>query len=435
MIGQQMCLDEHRRDHSLVSPTILGPNSSVFLAIREWKAAERESQYLGKRFLRLYKDPLQVWRRNSIDIEKKIRQRNKMAFSSKILILLNLSRENSSLQMSLQSLNNGDRRSALGMVDQLTDLISSVRISSSSVAFGVQIESSSVADNMSRYKHFDDELSAADLNEAAVLPELDVDEPHQLEFKPQLRNYSSNLTSGANRLHLSYWTIYLSRRTRLERYLLSLIVVLLLLLFLSFLRYSTRHKEKKPEELCLTSSCIQVSSAIASGLNQTINPCDDFHEFVCGRWIKTNIIPKGHSSWSTSKELSRKNIIILKGILEQTVSTDSPAVFNAEQEAIKFYRSCMNTTEIERLALEPLESFLQTTLNFTLKQWIAIDQNQTWQELFVVLTKTFSTKFGFSYLLPMSIGPDDKNSTWNTLHVSVNRPDVCLSGNVTFPTE
>lgn len=313
--------------------------------------------------------------------------------------------------MSLQSSKNSNERSALRMVDQLTDR----RAGISSDSF----PSTSVSDKMSRYKHFDEELTAADINEAAVLPELDVDEPHQLEFKPQLRNYSSNLASSSNRFHLNYWTIYLSRRTRLERYLLSLLVILFLLLFLIFLRDSFRREEEKPEQLCLTSSCIQVSSAIFAGMNRTINPCDDFHEFVCGRWMKTNIIPKGHSSWSTSKELSRKNIIILKSILEQTVNTDSSTVFNAEQEAIKFYRSCMNTSEIERRDLQPLTNFLQTNFNFTLKQWIDIDQNQTWQELFVSFTKILSIKYGFSYLLPISIGPDDKNSTWNTIHVSV----------------
>jgi hypothetical protein len=272
---------------------------------------------------------------------------------------------------------------------------------------------------MSRYKHFDDELSAADLNEAAVLPELDVDEPHQLEFKPQLRNYSSNTVLSINKFNLNYLKIYLSRRTRLERYLLVTLLLLLffmLVIFLTFVYH--QHDKKHPEELCLTPACVQVSSSIHSGMNYTTNPCDDFYEFVCGRWIKTNIIPKGHASWSTTKELSRKNLIILKSILEQSLTNNSSPVYNAENEAIRFYQSCMNITEIERLRIQPLERFLKENFNLTLNQWINIDQNQTWQDLFVFLTKTLSKKYGFSYLLPISIGPDDKNSSWNVMHVS-----------------
>ena len=272
---------------------------------------------------------------------------------------------------------------------------------------------------MSRYKHFDDELSPADINEAAVLPELDVDEPHQLEFKPQLRNYSSNSVLSINKFNLNYLKIYLSRRTRLERYLIVTILLLLFVMFVFFLTFFHRQHDKKyPEELCLTPACVQVSSSIYSGMNYSTNPCDDFYEYVCGRWIKTNIIPKGHSSWSTTKELSRKNILILKSILEQPLTNNSLSVLNAEQEAIKFYQSCMNITQIEKLNLQPLENFFKENFNLTINQWINIEQNQTWQDLFVFLTKILSKKFGFSYLLPIAIGPDDKNSTWNVVHVS-----------------
>jgi hypothetical protein len=273
---------------------------------------------------------------------------------------------------------------------------------------------------MSCYKHFDDELTTADINEAAVLPELDVDEPHQLEFKPQLRNYASNTLFSTNKFNINYLKVYFSRRSRLERYLIITNLFLLLISFFIFLTLFYRQQDKNHSEaICLTPACIQVSSSLYSGMNQTINPCENFYEFVCGRWIKTNIIPKGHSGWSTTKELSRKNLIILKSILEQqTIMENSLTVFNAEQEAIKFYQSCMNISEIERRQIQPLEKFFEENFNLTLNQWINIDQNQTWQDLFVMLTKVLSEKYGFSYLLPISIGPDDKNSTWNVIHVS-----------------
>ena len=273
---------------------------------------------------------------------------------------------------------------------------------------------------MSRYKHFDDELTAADINEAAVLPELDVDEPHQLEFKPQLRNYSSNTINSHNKFNLNYWKIFLLRRTRLERWLLLMIFFLLFLIFLICIS-TINHSPvvlKQPDEICLTPACIQLSASIYAGMNRSINPCEDFYEFTCGRWIKTNVIPKGHSGWSTTKELTRKNLIILKSILEGTESRNSSSGFNAEQEAIKFYQSCLNITEIERRQLQPLEDFFRENFNLTIEQWIHIDQNQTWSPLFLRLTKALLQKYGFSYLLPIAIGPDDKNSTWNVLHVS-----------------
>lgn len=274
--------------------------------------------------------------------------------------------------------------------------------------------------NMSRYKHFDDELSAGDIAEAAVLPELDVDEPHQLEFKPQLRNYAASTYSTASKLNLNYLKTYLEKRTRLERYLLSITMLLAFVVFVAgLILYYGQPEKKQPEQMCLTSACIEVSSTMHAGMNESVDPCDDFHEFVCGRWVKSNIIPKGYSSWSTTKELSRKNLILLRNILEQQPPADkSRSTFSAEYEAMKFYQSCMNISEIERQQIQPLERLFKETFNFTLKQWIDIDQNRTWEQLFVRFARTLSAKYGFSYLFPISIGPDDKNSTWNVLHVS-----------------
>jgi len=273
---------------------------------------------------------------------------------------------------------------------------------------------------MSRYKHFDDELSGAEIAEAAVLPELDVDEADHLEFKPQLRTYPSTTTVITKKFNFNSLKILFFQRTFLERFLLiSILILLSLLFFLSLTVVYHQHRLIPVEELCLTSACIQVSAAIHAGLNETADPCEDFYEFTCGRWAKTNVIPKGHSSWSTMKELSQKNIIILKGILEENIPnpSSSSSDFNAEYEAVKFYRSCLNLVEIENRQIEPLERFFKENFNFTIQQWIHIDQNRTWQEQFVAINNHLSKAFGFTYLLPFSIGPDDKNSSWNVLHV------------------
>lgn len=260
---------------------------------------------------------------------------------------------------------------------------------------------------MHRYRHFDDELESQNPTSPAILPEIEIDDPFQLEFSPRLQDYSSNSNK---------FKYFFSRRTRLELCLFLLIILLLIVLFTLTTISLHYPKSNSLNSICLTPSCIQVSYAISSGMNQSVDPCEDFHEFVCGRWIQNNIIPKGHSTWSITKELTEKNMIILKSILEQTSIS---LLFKAEQEAIKYYQSCMNITELERLQIQPLEEFFQDDLDFTLKKWIDLDKNQTWQELFVNLTKTISTKYDFSYILPISINSDEKNSTWNNIHVSL----------------
>jgi hypothetical protein len=258
---------------------------------------------------------------------------------------------------------------------------------------------------MHRYRHFDNEIDLNNTNSSAILPEIETDEPFQVEFSPQIQNYSLNVNK---------FKLFFSRRTHLERYLLFFIILLLIILSLTIIVSVSYHKKYSIHSLCLTSSCIEVSYSITSGMNKSIDPCEDFHEFVCGRWIRTNIIPKGHSVWSVIKELTQKNMIILKNILEQTSLS---LLSTAEQQAMKFYQSCMNTTEVERLQIQPLEEFFENKLNFTLQQWINLDKNRTWQELFIYFT-LLSNKYPLSYVLPIKIEPDEKNSTWNNIHVS-----------------
>ncbi|CAF1168465.1 unnamed protein product [Adineta steineri] len=258
---------------------------------------------------------------------------------------------------------------------------------------------------MHRYRHFDDVIDSNNIDSPAILPDNENDEAFQVEFNPHHNNYSSNFDK---------FKYCFSQRTRLERFLIYLVFILLFVLFFITLISLYHTKYYSPNTLCLTSSCIQISDRLSSGMNQSVDPCEDFHEFVCGNWMKKNIIPKGHSSWSTMKELLQKNKIILKNILEQTSIT---SISNLEQEAIKYYQSCMNISEIERLNTEPLENFFKNDLNFTIKQWIDLDKNQTWQQLFANLINMHPNKHDMSYILPVKVYPDEKNSTWNNIHI------------------
>jgi hypothetical protein len=237
---------------------------------------------------------------------------------------------------------------------------------------------------MHRYRHFDNEIDLNNTNSSAILPEVETDDPYQVEFSPQIQDYSSTVNK---------FKLFFNRRTRLERYLFFFIILLLIILLLINIIFISYHKKNSINSLCLTSSCIELSYSISSGMNKSIDPCENFHEFVCGRWIRTNIIPKGQSTWSTTKELAQKNMILLKNILEQT-STSS--LSNAEQQTMKFYKSCMNTTEIDRLNIQSLEQFFENILNFTI----------------------IISKYPLSYVLPIKIEPDEKNSSWNNIHVS-----------------
>uniref|UniRef100_A0A8C6Y9I1 Endothelin-converting enzyme 1 n=1 Tax=Naja naja TaxID=35670 RepID=A0A8C6Y9I1_NAJNA len=106
------------------------------------------------------------------------------------------------------------------------------------------------------------------------------------------------------------------------------------------------------ESPCLTQTCISVTSSILSSLDQGVDPCEDFFQYACGGWIKSNPIPDGHSRWGIFNKLWEHNQAALKSLLENTTATLS--LSEAERKVRHYYQSCMNESRIESSGWAPL---------------------------------------------------------------------------------
>ncbi|OUM64690.1 hypothetical protein PIROE2DRAFT_42288, partial [Piromyces sp. E2] len=116
---------------------------------------------------------------------------------------------------------------------------------------------------------------------------------------------------------------------------------------------------------CLTPECYEASKNILTKMDITVNPCEDFYQFVCGTYMRETEIPSNKSRIDAFDETSEKNIEILHNILEGEYPVNNN-LSQEDQEIDKkifnklktYYNMCMDKDTIDKKGKEPLMKFL-----------------------------------------------------------------------------
>jgi endothelin-converting enzyme/putative endopeptidase len=95
-----------------------------------------------------------------------------------------------------------------------------------------------------------------------------------------------------------------------------------------------------------------------NSMDKSIDPCQNFYKYACGRWQKDNPIPPDQTSWSVYGKLYQDNLNFLRSILEQAAAggNERDAV---TQKIGDFYGACTDEAAIEARGLETLKPELE----------------------------------------------------------------------------
>lgn len=77
-------------------------------------------------------------------------------------------------------------------------------------------------------------------------------------------------------------------------------------------------------------------------MDETIEPCDDFYSFACGKFVKESVIPEDKTSLTAFSVLSDKLQEQLRIVIELPVKSSEAKPF---QLAKNLYKACMNKSE------------------------------------------------------------------------------------------
>ena len=58
---------------------------------------------------------------------------------------------------------------------------------------------------------------------------------------------------------------------------------------------------------------IPTAAQLMSGMDASVDPCEDFFQFACGQWNRRHVIPEDKPTFNKFEKLHNKLQVILRG--------------------------------------------------------------------------------------------------------------------------
>jgi len=135
---------------------------------------------------------------------------------------------------------------------------------------------------------------------------------------------------------------------------------------------------------------------LASNIDSTVKPGNDFFDYANGGWIKKNPIPAEQSSWGIGNLVFEENLKRLREISEKAAASN-PAKGSNDQKFGGFWAMAMDSAKIESDGLKPIQPMIDKVN--------AITDVKT-----LISTIAEFRKIGSNTLFSEYVGQDAKNS-------------------------
>lgn len=165
--------------------------------------------------------------------------------------------------------------------------------------------------------------------------------------------------------------------------------------------------------MCLEPGCIHAASNMLDKMNLDVDPCQDFYEFSCGRFVKETFISDEKTSVNTFVTMRDKLKQQLRMILEEKFGDDDVLPF---KQAKALYKTCMNKTNIAKKGEKPILMLMQIFGGLPAIEGMEWDESKfSWVE---TVKKFRQMGISVDYLMDFSVATDTLNSTRRLIEVS-----------------
>ncbi|CAG9861144.1 unnamed protein product [Phyllotreta striolata] len=190
-------------------------------------------------------------------------------------------------------------------------------------------------------------------------------------------------------------------------------LILAIIFFIIMVIFISLYLNKK-SKLCTSIECLRAASNYLSSMNSSVDPCDNFYEFVCGRWSNEHPNHGWWSSFSSFTTISEKIAITARNALTNPPDASEP---EAVRKSKNFYTSCIDSETIDNLGLTTIYPYLGK-LNLPIVPSLLNASNSSAVKFDWLRTDALAKQYLLMDLfIGATVGPNIFNGSQNVLYV------------------
>lgn len=162
--------------------------------------------------------------------------------------------------------------------------------------------------------------------------------------------------------------------------------------------------------ICLTEGCVTAAAAVIEKLNQSIDPCDNFYEFACGKFLQETEIQDEQVAMMSFVTVNDKVQQQLRTIINEPLRDDDLRPIALVK---KFNTACL---DVGKMTIAPLQLMLEKYGGWPLvvgENWN--DTDWKWHE---ALGKILNDGLGAMPLFRLEVTTDPRASSVRIIDVS-----------------
>lgn len=159
---------------------------------------------------------------------------------------------------------------------------------------------------------------------------------------------------------------------------------------------------------------MRVANKTLERMDLSVNPCDDFYSFACGKYVKETKIPDDKDRVGVFTEISDNVRNQLHSLLTENDDEKNVPSFN---HATAAYKMCIDESTIEKHGIEPLNSITEELGGWPVvkgDQWNG-ESGWSWTD---TIEKFRKIGFATNFIVDLSVQTDQQNSSIRKIYVS-----------------